>query len=175
MSEFTPPTPINNEHDLSFFNCGKPPLNEFLQRHAYDKQKAFLSRTYVVTRERFVVAYYTLVLVSVSQEDTPKELGRGMPSVIPAMLLARLAVDKTAQGHGLGRSLLTDALRRTWAVMEKGAAPVRLFIVDAKDEEAKAFYERFELDMLVSSQNPMRLFLSYKDLKLLFTGDLEQI
>lgn len=174
MSEFTSPSPINNEHDLSSFDCGKPPLNEFLQRHAFDKQKAFLSRTYVVTRERFVVAYYTLVHVSVSQEETPNKLGRGMPSVIPAMLLARLAVDKTAQGHGLGRSLLTDALRRTWAVMEKGAAPVRLFVVDAKDEEAKAFYLRFELDILVPSQNPMRLFLSYKNLKPLFADDVEQ-
>lgn len=174
MSDFTSPIPINSEHDLSSFDCGKPPLNEFLQRHAFDKQKAFLSRTYVVTRERFVVAYYTLVHVSVSQEETPKQLGRGMPSVIPAMLLARLAVDKTAQGHGLGRSLLTDALRRTWSVMEKGAAPVRLFIVDAKDEEAKAFYLRFELDMLVPSQNPMRLFLSYKNLKPLFADDVEQ-
>ena len=144
-----------------------------MQRHAFNKQKAFLSRTYVVTRERFVVAYYTLVLVSISQEDTPKKLGRGMPSVIPAMLLARLAVDKTAQGHGLGRSLLIDALRRTWAVMEKGAAPVRLFLVDAIDDETKAFYERFELDVLVSSQNPMRLFLCYKDLKLVFADNVE--
>ena len=175
MSEFTSPIPINNAHVLSSFDCGKPSLNEFLQRHAFDKQTAFLSRTYVVARERVVVAYYTLVHVSVSQETTPKKLGRGMPSVIPAMLLARLAVDKTAQGHGLGRSLLTDALRRTWAVMEKGAAPVRLFIVDAIDEEARAFYERFEVDMLVSSQNPRRLFLSYKDLKPLFADDEEQI
>ena len=52
--------------------------------------------------------------------------------------------------------------------MEKGAAPVRVFLVDAKDEEAKAFYERFDVDMLVSSLTPMRLFLSYKDLKPLF-------
>jgi GNAT superfamily N-acetyltransferase len=173
MSEFSFPIPINNEHDVSTFDCGKLPLNAFLQHHAFNKQKACLSRTYVVTRERFVVAYYTLAHVSVSQEDTPKKLGREMPRVIPAMLLARLAVDKTAQGHGLGRSLLIDALRRTWAVMEKGAAPVRLFIVEAKDEEAKKFYERFEFDMLVSSQNPMRLFLSYKDLKPLFADSVE--
>jgi ribosomal protein S18 acetylase RimI-like enzyme len=89
-----------------------------------------------------------------------------MPHSIPAILMARLAVDLTAQGHGLGRSLLTDALRRTWAVMDAGPAPVRLFVVDAKDDEAKAFYERF--DMLPSPQNPMRLFLSYKTLQPLF-------
>jgi hypothetical protein len=60
MSEYTSPTPINDAHDLSSFNCGKPPFNEFLHRPAFDKQQAFLSRTYVVTRGRFVVAYYTL-------------------------------------------------------------------------------------------------------------------
>jgi GNAT superfamily N-acetyltransferase len=87
-----------------------------------------------------------------------------------AILMARLAVDQTAQGQGLGRSLLVDALERTWSVMQNGAAPVRLFVVDAKDEEAKAFYERF--GMLTSPANPMRLFLSYKTLSAILEVDL---
>lgn len=168
MPEFTIPAPLNSEHDLSTFDCGKPPLNEYLQRHALDKQNAKLSRTYVVARDGVVVAYYTLVHISVSQTDTPKKFGRGMPDVIPALLLARLAVNLGAQGKGLGRSLLIDALERTWAVMESGAAPVRLFVVDAKDEEAKAFYTRF--DMTPLPQNPMRLFLSYKTLAGILEG-----
>lgn len=77
-----------------------------------------------------------------------------------------MAVDITEQGHGLGSSLLTDAIRRTWAVMDRGSAPVRLFVVDAKDDEARSFYERF--DMIASPYNPMRLFLSYKEIKTLF-------
>jgi len=85
-----------------------------------------------------------------------------MPNAIPAMLMARLAVDLTAQGSGLGRSLLVNAIERTWAVMENGPAPVRLFVVDAKDKQAKTFYERF--NMIPSPHNPMRLFLSYKTL-----------
>jgi hypothetical protein len=172
MSEFTSPTPINAEHDTSAFDCGKPPLNQFLQGHALDKQNAKLSRTYVVTRDACVVAYYTLVHISVTREDAPKKFGRGMPDVIPALLMARLAVNMTAQGHGLDRSLLSGALRRTWAVMDIGAAPVRLFVVDAKDEEAKAFYERFDFDMIPSPQDPMRLFLSYKDLKAIYEEPL---
>lgn len=89
-----------------------------------------------------------------------------MPNTIPAILLARLAVDIKFQGHRLGTSLFGDALRRTLSVMDNGAAPVRLFVVDAKDEGARAFYERFE--MTRSPQNAMRLFLSYKELKVLF-------
>jgi GNAT superfamily N-acetyltransferase len=166
MPEFSLPVAICSGHDLTTFDCGKPPLNEYLQRHALDKQNAKLSRTYVVSNGSVVVAYYTLAHISINQEEVPKKFGRGMPSTIPGMLLARLAVDHTAQGHGLGRSLFTDALRRTWTVIDAGPAPVRLFVVDAKDDEAIAFYERFE--MTPSTQDPMRLFLLYKDLKLMF-------
>lgn len=160
MPELTAPVPINAQHDPSVFDCGKPPLNEFLRRHALDKQNAKLSRTYVAERGFRIAAYYTLVHVSVAQEEAPKKFGRGMPSEIPAMLMAKLAVDKAAQEQGLGRSLLVDALTRTWAVMENGPVPVRLFIVDAKDDDARSFYARF--DMIPSPLDPMRLFLSYK-------------
>jgi GNAT superfamily N-acetyltransferase len=170
MSELTTPIAINGFHDTSTFDCGNEALNEFLQRHALDKQNAKLSRTYVSTRKSTVVGYYTLAHLSVSQEETPKKFGRGMPSTIPAMLMARLAVDLTAQGHGLGRSLFIDALWRTWTVMESGAAPVRLFVVDAKNDDARTFYERFE--MTPSPRNPMRLFLLYKDLKLIYEESL---
>lgn len=113
-----------------------------------------------------VVGYYTLAHASVLQSEAPKKMGRGMPSSIPAMLMARFAVDLTMQGRGLGHDLFMDATRRTWAVIQSGAAPVRFFIVDAKDEVAKAFYQRF--DMIPASENPMRLFLSYKTLRQTF-------
>jgi hypothetical protein len=79
------------------------------------------------------------------------------------MLLARLVIDKSVQGRGLGQSLLIDALRRTYAVVENGPAPVRLVVVDAIDENAKKFYERF--DFIASPQSPMRLFMSYKTIR----------
>jgi GNAT superfamily N-acetyltransferase len=168
MSSLNAPVVLRAEHDLTGFDCGKPPLDEFLQRHALEKQRAMLSRTYVVTigEAGQVVAYYTLAHISIVQDEAPKKMGRGMPSSIPAILMARFAVDRRFQGHGLGRSLFTDAVRRTWAVMEKGPAPVRVFVVDAKDDEAARFYARF--DMLPSPHNPMRLFLSYKTLQGLF-------
>lgn len=170
MFDLHAPVPLNGGHATSAFDCGKAPLNEFLKLHALDKQNAMLSRTYVVTIDAsVVVGYYTLTHQFTLQSEAPKKLGRGMPSSIPAILMARFAVDVTQQGRGLGRSLFTDALRRTWAVMRSGAAPVRFFVVDAKDEEAKAFYERF--DMIPAPQNPLRLYLSYKTLRLEFEGE----
>lgn len=166
MPNFNPPRPIAEDDRLSEFDCGKPALNDFLRSHALDKQNAMLSRTYLVTSETEVAGYYTLALVSVTQDETPKKIGRGMPNAIPAVLMARFAVDLRYQGQKLGRSLFTDAIQRTWALMKSGPAPARFFIVDAKDESAKAFYERF--DMIPSPTNPMRLFLSYKTLRSLF-------
>lgn len=168
MPRLNPPTVLDETHNVAAFDCGKSPLDEFLKLHALDKQRAMLSRTYAVTIDegRQVVGYYTLAHIGVAQEEAPKKLARGMPRMIPAILMARFAVDRRFQGHGLGRSLFTDAIRRTWAVMDHGPAPVRLFAVDAKDEEAASFYARF--DMLPSPHNPLRLFLSYKTLQGLF-------
>lgn len=168
MFDIQPPEPLNAGHDTATFDCGKSPLNDFLKQHALDKQNAMLSRTYAATSDSRIAGYYTLAHATILQQDAPRKLGRGMPSSIPAILMARFAVDLQFQGHRLGRSLFIDALRRTWAVMQSGAAPVRLFIVDAKDNEAKAFYERF--DMMTASTNPMRLFLSYKTLHNIFEG-----
>ncbi len=167
MPNFSAPHTLQAGHDLTNFTCGKLPLDEFLKLHALDRQNAKLSRTYVVTiRESQVIAYYTLAHVAISQAAAPKRIDRGMPSDIPGILLARMAVDERFHRQGLGRSLFSDAIFRTWAVMKDGAAPVRLFVVDAKDEEAKAFYERAQ--MIPSPSNPLRLFLHYKDLQAIF-------
>ncbi len=157
---------LSPDHDTSGFDCGKPELNDYLQKHALDKQRAMLSRTYVLAQQGRVLAFYTLAHVMVSVDEAPRSMAQGMPRSIPALLLARLGVSKENHGKGWGRSLLTDALSRVWAAMQEGAAPVRLFLVDAMDEEAKAFYERF--DMTPSNINPKRLFLSYKTLRTLF-------
>jgi GNAT superfamily N-acetyltransferase len=66
-------------------------------------------------------------------------LGRGGPRQIPAVLLARLALDESLQGQGLGGALLADALERIVAATETVAA--RFVVVDAIDEHAALFYE----------------------------------
>ena len=171
MPDLQPPTPITEAHDVSAFDCGKPPLDEFIKLHALAKQRAMLSRTYVVSDGERVVAYSTLAYVTIHPTEAPKKFARRMPDAIPAMLLARLAIDRHHQGLGLGRSLFADALRRTWATMSTAPAPVRLFIVDAKDDEAKRFYERF--DIIPSPVDPRRLFLSYKTLQAIFEGNAD--
>lgn len=75
----------------------------------------------------------------VVRAELPRRIGRGSPDTIPAILLARLALDRTLHGHGLGGELLWDALSRTVAASRIAAA--RVAVVDAIDAPAARFYQ----------------------------------
>jgi predicted N-acetyltransferase YhbS len=77
------------------------------------------------------------------------------------MLLARLAIARHWQGKGLGSGLLKDAMLRTLQAAD--IAGIRAFAVHAKDDEAKAFYERF--DFMASPSDPCHLFRLLKDIR----------
>jgi predicted N-acetyltransferase YhbS len=79
---------------------------------------------------------------------------------VPVILLARLAVDRSEQGQGLGKGLLKDALRRV--VQAADLIGCRALLVHAKDDAAKAFYERF--GFVPSPTHPLHLFLLVKDI-----------
>jgi len=81
----------------------------------------------------------------------------------PVMILARLAVDQTFQGKGLGHALLKDALRRTLRAAD--IAGIRAVLVHAKDGEARQWYRQF--DFKEGTTDPFHLFLVLKDLKAL--------
>ena len=76
-----------------------------------------------------------------------------MPDPIPVMVLARLAVDRRAQGIQLGGALLKDAVKRTADIAQH--AGVRALLVHAIDESAKRFYEHY--GFRESPQNRMTL------------------
>lgn len=157
------PVPLLQEHATSGFRCGESELDRFLDGSAFNRQKAMLSRTYVALCGQEIAGYYTLAHVQLTASEMPPKLSRGMPSSIPALLMARLAVDERYQKRGLGESLFADALERTWSVVEQGAAPVRFFLVDAKHEKAKAFYLRLRMKPL--GDDSLRLYFSYKEIR----------
>jgi len=152
-------------HNLEGFDCGSEVLNRFLGRFALANQQAGSARTYVVRRGRSrVVGYYSLSVGAVESAVAPRRVARGLARhPIPVMLLARLAVDRPEQGRGLGRALLKDALLRTLQASE--IAGIRAVLVHAKDEEVRAWYERFDFES--SPTDPLHLFLLMKDLRAL--------
>ena len=159
------PSPVEKldaTHDVEAFACGKEPLDRFLKRFALANQKADGARTYVACRGSTVLAYYSLAAGAVERADAPGRVGKGLARhPVPVMLLARLAVDRTEQGRGLGKALVKDALLRTAAAAD--IAGIRALLVHAKDDEARAWYEALEFEP--SPTDPRHLFLLVKDLR----------
>jgi len=153
---------LSKNHNCSRFESGEPSLDEWLQKYALINQKTDISRTYVVHRGGAVTGYYAISAGSVTHEEAPLRIKKGLPKhPIPVILLARLAVDASEQGRGLGRALLKDALFRIMHAADEIGA--RAVLVHALHDKARRFYEQFDFEP--SPVNPLQLMLLMKDLR----------
>lgn len=161
---------LARHHAVETFNCGQDALNRFLIRFALSSQYANASQTYVGLADATVVGFYTLVVSEVAYADAPERLKKGLAHYpVPLMLLARLAVSRGWQGKGLGAGLLKDAMQRT--VQVAGMVGIRAIAAHAKDDAARAFYERF--GFLASPTDPLHLFILTKDLRRIIVSGAE--
>ena len=162
MSQVSAPVLLSRDHDTSLFDCGKEPLNRFLKGFALTNQASGSSRTYVALAGEEIVGYYSVTPSSVAHADAPARVSQGLARhEIGVILMARFAVDKDHQGQGLGRSLFLDAMARALKASE--AIGGRAFLVHAKDEDARAFYSKF--NMMPAPGNSMHLFMLFKDIR----------
>lgn len=134
---------LSSRHHLDDFSSGNDSLDDWLIRTARHADAANAGRTFVWVDggAQTVVGYFTLAAHLVRRVDVPSTVGHGSPDTIPAVLLARLALDRSLQRRGLGAQLLLDALER--AVEASRLAAARFVVVDAIDEAAAAFYRRY--------------------------------
>ncbi len=149
-------TPLTDDHDLGQFDCGVESLDRWLRGQALRAQRSDTARTYVWTApgSALAVAYYAIAPAQVRRDEVSRSTSGGM-SVVPAYLLARLALDRSLRGRGLGGQLLLDAVDRI--VLASATAAGRLIIVDAIDEAAAAFYVHYGFQPV--SGNPQRLVM----------------
>src|SRR5260370_21780479 len=75
---FPRPVPLEKSHDLSAFDCGAAALNDYLHKYAFQNHQNRSARSYVTTRDRLVVGYYTLAARSVSRKEGPPRIARGL-------------------------------------------------------------------------------------------------
>jgi GNAT superfamily N-acetyltransferase len=148
--------PLGRQHDRAAFACGAPDLDVYLKHRAGQDVRRRIARVFVCTEGGSVVGFYTLSALSIDLRALPESHAHRLPRhPVPAALIGRLAVDRHAQGRGLGKLLLADAIQRTLAVSEQVA--VYAMVVDAKDDNACRFYQSYGFLALVDQ--PMRLFL----------------
>lgn len=163
MGRFGDPEPLGPGHILEGFDCGRPSLNVWLIEHARAAAAAGSARTYVIvdSDKGRVVGYHALTAASVERGAATARAVKGMPHYrIPVVLLARLAVDTSASGRGLGAWLLRDAMTRTLAAAE--TIGVRALLVHALDKSARGFYARHGLEP--SRTDPLHLMILIKDI-----------
>lgn len=110
-----------------------------------------------------ILGYYSLALTLVSLDELPVTISKQYQGVIQAALLGRLAVNKTAQGRGLGGFLLIDAILK--AYQASLILPTPMLIVDAKNQDAKTFYQYYGFKSL--PENELKLMLTMKSAKAL--------
>lgn len=151
---------LAKHHVRDAFDCGEDSLNDFLRRFARQNDERGLGRSFVaVTPDDVrICGYYTLASGAVTFDTMPEKLPR---YPVPVAHLGRLAVDRTAQGRGLGAFLLVDALKRVL----KTADQIGLYAVEvyALNAQAKAFYLKYGFQPLLD--DPFHLYLSIKTLR----------
>lgn len=139
----TAPQLLTEEHLLQQFDCGNEVLNNWLRHRAMKNQLQNASRTFVISLDstKRVVGYYSIATGSVSHIDLSRNLRQNMPDPVPIVLLGRLAVDVSTQGHCFGKWLLNDAVRRVSNLADQ--VGIKAIMVHAIDDQARAFYEYF--------------------------------
>jgi GNAT superfamily N-acetyltransferase len=163
VPRFSEPEPLGPDHVLEGFDCGRASLNVWLARYARQAATAGSARTYVVVDEqqKRVVGYHALTAAGLERDSATPRIVKGMPRYpIPVVLLARLAVDVSVAGRGLGGWLLRDAMMRTLAAAD--SIGVRAMLVHAIDQEAAGFYLRHGLE--ASPTEPRHLMILIKDI-----------
>ena len=165
MGQITAPEPLTARHDTSAFDSNTPELDEWLKRRALQQNEApgAPARTYIVTDGGIrVVGFYALATGAVEQLALLKKARFDMPRVVPAIVLARLAVHKDYQRtYGLGTALVKDALQRALAASQHIGASVVL--VDAISEAAKQWY--LQRGFKPCTVGDMQLMLRIKDIE----------
>lgn len=154
--------PLNRNHNRTAFNCGIESLDRYLEHQANQYIKRRVSRVFVVRSrqdETSVLGYYTLSALSIDLSVLPERLAKNLPRhPIPAALIGRLAVDVSAQGKGIGKMLLSNAIKRTLAISDDLA--IYAMVVDAINGESESFYMQHGFVHLASEGK--RLFLPLK-------------
>ena len=148
---------LSDSHDRKLFRCGEDALDRYFQIQVTQDIRRHLSNCFVIVESAtgVVAAYYTLSAASIPLTDIPSEEAKRLPRypALPAVRIGRLAVDQRFRRRGLGELMLVNAVHRTM----RDAAAAFALLVDAKDDDAVTFYEKYGFRVIAG--RPRTLFL----------------
>lgn len=135
--------PVTKALTKAPFSCGYAELDSYFRLYAFKNDRLSIGKTFVaLTDAREVAGYVTVSAAQIEVDSLPEDIKAKLPRYpVPAFRIGKLAVDLRFQGAGVGRWLLTEALKRAIEVSRE----IGLFavLVDAIDEKAKGFYLKY--------------------------------
>jgi len=157
---------LNKSHDRDGFDCGNDLLNLFLKQTARQHAKHGISRTYVLVDEASVtpkpiLGFFALNICQIDSSILAPQEAKRLPREVSGLRLGRLAVAKRNQRQGLGKILLAAAMNRFIEIYSV-AGGIGIF-VDAKDQDAKRYYEQF--GFFAMPFNQLQLFLPVRTIQ----------
>ena len=156
-------TRLDKTHNRKNFDCGVEALNRYIREFVSQDEKRNLAKCYVLLdEENIVLGFYTLASSGIPIDALPEEIKSRLPRYfsVPTISIGRLATSVSHQKMRLGETLLFDALKR----MKNSEAGIYAFAVDAKDENAAAFYQKY--GFIALPDNPLSLYLPIANLSL---------
>ena len=155
QTTFLAPCHLRKEYlENSNFDCGESILNDWLFMQSYKNEVQGASRTYIVfTKNKEIAAYFCLSSYSIFHNEAKARLKRNMPNPIPAIMLGRLAVDNKFKGRGLGKSLVSFAIKTAQqAASLQGSVGL---VTQPLNEKAKKFYISCGFKPIAENSNKM--------------------
>lgn len=153
-------------HDRDGFDCGSEPLNLFLRQTARQHAERGISRTFVLVDEAVaapkpIIGFFSISICQIKSESHTAQEAKKLPRDVAGVRLGRLAVAKTYQLQGIGKTLIVAAMGKFIEIFNT-AGGIGLF-VDAKDQKAKRYYD--QLGFVAMPSNELELFLPVKTIQ----------
>jgi predicted GNAT family N-acyltransferase len=159
---------LGKKHDRSGFHCGVQPLDRYLQRQASQDMRKSVANTFVLAESDTgkIAGYFTISATCIRYKNLPEIATHKLPKYkeLPATLIGRLAVDMNFRGQKLGTLLLHAAFKQSLFASRTIASCCVL--VDAKDDDARAFYLRHDFKPVID--DPMRLYIPMSSIITMF-------
>jgi ribosomal protein S18 acetylase RimI-like enzyme len=154
---------LDKHHRRGAFSCGVEPLDKYFHQQVTQDVRRRATACYLAIEvaSGTVAGYYTLAASAVLLSGLPSELAKKLPRYpnVPVARLGRLAVDHNFQGRKLGAAMLWDALVRS----KRSEVAVYGLVVDAKNDQAVAFYQHHGFTMLREGERQLILPLARFD------------
>ncbi len=156
--------PFNKGYRRDEFQCGNDELDYWLQTRAGQQERRHNTRTFLAIADGRIIGYYASTTYQLDIDEAAAYGSGTRRYPMPAILLARLAVDEASAGHHVGRRLVVQFLREMARLSQ--SVGFEIVLVHAIDRDAASFYAR--CGFVPFADHPEKLFITTRDLRRTF-------